>query len=266
VQRDRSRIGTVTRKENIAMKIVIIGGTGLIGSKLAQKLRAHGHEALAAAPSTGVDTITGAGLSEALKGATVAVDVSNSPSFEADAVMRFFDTSTRNVLAAETRAGVKHHVALSIVGTDRSPDNAYFQAKLAQERLIRASSIPYSILHATQFFEFTKAIAATATSGDTMRVPPVLYQPVAAEDVASELAQVTLAPPLNGDAELAGPERFTLDALVRIALDAWNDPRKVVTDPEALYYGSRTGANALVPLGEARLGKIRFQDWLREQR
>lgn len=247
------------------MKIVIIGGTGLIGSKLAQKLRAQGHEPLAAAPSTGVDTLTGAGLSEALQGASVVVDVSNSPSFEAAAVLRFFDTSTRNVLAAEAKAGVTHHVALSIVGTDRSPDNAYFQAKLAQERLIRASAIPYSILHATQFFEFTKAIAATATSGDTVRVPPVRYQPIAAEDVANELAQVATAAPLNGDADLTGPERFTLDAFVRSALEAWNDPRKVVTDPAAFYFGSPTSENALVPLGEARLGKVRFQDWLRQQ-
>lgn len=246
------------------MKIVIIGGTGLIGSKLAQKLRAQGHDALAAAPSTGVDTITGVGLAEALKKASVVVDVSNSPSFEAAAVLRFFDTSTRNLLAAEAAAGVKHHVALSVVGTDRSPDNAYFQAKLAQEALIRASSIPYSILHATQFFEFTKAIAATAASGDTVRLPPVLYQPIAAEDVASELAQVTLAAPLNGDADLAGPERFTLDAFVRVALEAWNDPRKVVTDPDATYYGSRTSETALVPAGSTRLGQVRFQDWLRQ--
>jgi uncharacterized protein YbjT (DUF2867 family) len=247
------------------MKIVIIGGTGLIGSKLAQKLRAQGHEALAAAPSTGVDTITGTGLAQALEGAAVVVDVSNSPSFEAAAVLRFFETSTRNVLAAGASAGVRHHVALSVVGTDRSPDNAYFQAKLAQERLIRAAAIPYSILHATQFYEFTRAIAAIATSGDTVRLPPVQYQPVAAEDVARELSEIALAAPLNGDADLAGPERFTLDALVRAGLEAWHDPRKVVTDPDALYYGSRTGETALVPAGSARLGKVRFHEWLQQQ-
>lgn len=247
------------------MKIVIIGGTGLIGSKLAQKLGAQGHEALAAAPSTGVDTLSGAGLAEALRGAAVVVDVSNSPSFEAEAVLKFFETSTRNVLAAEAAAGVGHHVALSVVGTDRSPDNGYFRAKLAQERLIRAAKVPYSILHATQFFEFTQAIVATATSGNTVRLPPVLYQPIAAEDVASELSQVALAAPLNGDVDLAGPDRFTLDALVRIALDAWQDPRKVVTDPDATYYGSRTSETALVPAGSTRLGKVRFQDWLRQQ-
>jgi uncharacterized protein YbjT (DUF2867 family) len=244
------------------MKIVVIGGTGLIGSKLVTKFREHGHEAVAAAPNSGVNTITGEGLAQALAGASVVVDVSNSPSFEPAAVLEFFETSTRNLLAAEAVAGVKHHVALSIVGLERSPDSGYFVAKLAQEKLIKASSIPYSIVRATQFFEFVKSIAAAATEGDTVRIAPVLIQPMAADDVAKAVGKVAVGEPLNGTMEVAGPEEFRFDVLIRRGLGAKKDPRKVVADPHARYFGAEMRERTLVPGGAARLGETRFEDWL----
>jgi uncharacterized protein YbjT (DUF2867 family) len=244
------------------MKIVVIGGTGLIGSKLVAKFREHGHEAIAAAPDTGVNTITGEGLAQVMTDASVVVDVSNSPSFEAAAVLQFFETSTRNLLAAEAVAGVKHHVALSIVGLERSPDSGYFAAKLAQEKLIKASSIPYSIVRATQFFEFVKSIAAIATDGDKVRIPPVLIQPMAADDVAKAVGKVAAGKPLNGTIEVAGPEEFRFDALIRRGLGAKKDPRQVVADPRARYYGAELSERTLVPGDGARLGEIRFEDWL----
>jgi uncharacterized protein YbjT (DUF2867 family) len=244
------------------MKIVVIGGTGLIGSKLIKKLVERGHEALAASPDTGVNTITGEGLAEALKGASVVVDVSNSPSFEDAAVLKFFETSTRNLLAAERAAGVGHHVALSVVGSDRLPDSGYLRAKVAQEKLIKASDIPYTIVRATQFFEFVKRIAGEATSGDTVRLAPVLLQPMAAEDVASEVGKVTLGAPVNGTVDIAGPEQIRFDVLIREGLAAINDPRQVLADSEARYFGTRLSERSLVPAGEARLGRIRFEEWL----
>jgi len=246
------------------MKIVIIGGTGLIGSKLVARLRERGHDALAAAPNTGVDTITGEGLAGALKGAAVVVDVSNSPSFEDAAALVFFETSTRNLLAAEADAGVGHHLALSVVGTERLPDSGYLRAKLAQEKLIRDSSIPYSIVHATQFFEFAKTIAAAATDGNTVRVPPVLFQPMAADDVAVAVERVAVGKPVNGVIEVAGPEQFRFNALIQRWLEAHNDPRTVVADPSARYYGTLLTERSLVPAGVAQLGAIRFEDWLRQ--
>jgi uncharacterized protein YbjT (DUF2867 family) len=248
--------------ERQIMKIVVIGGTGLIGSKLVKKLREQGHEALAASPDTGVNTLTGQGLAEALAGASVVVDVSNSPSFEDAAVMKFFETSTRNIIAAEAGAGVKHHVALSVVGTERLAESGYFRAKLAQEKLIKASAIPYTIVHATQFFEFVKAIAGAATAGDTVRLAPVLIQPMAADDVASAVAAVVLGAPVNGIVEVAGPEQIRLDTLIERGLSARNDRRKVVADPQARYYGAELGERTLIPAAGARLGKIRFEDWL----
>ena len=245
------------------MKIVVIGGTGLIGSKLVATLDEHGHEAVPAAPSTGVNTITGEGLSEVLTGAHVVVDVSNAPNWDDDAVMRFFDTSSRNLLAAEAAAGVSHHVALSVVGTDRLTDSGYFRAKLAQEELIEASSIPYSIVHATQFFEFVQGIADGATDGSTVRLPPALFQPMAADDVASAVARVAIGPPLNGIVEVAGPEQFRLDELVRRVLKAAGDPREVITDPQAQYYGINPGERTLLPGDDARIAETRFEDWLR---
>jgi uncharacterized protein YbjT (DUF2867 family) len=244
------------------MKIVIIGGTGLIGSKLVAKLRERGHEAVAASPNSGVNTLTGEGLAGVLTGASVVVDVSNSPNFEAKAVMKFFETSTRNLLSAEAAAGVGHHVALSIVGLERSPDSTYFPAKLAQEKLIKASSIPYSIVRATQFFEFVKSAADAATEGDTVRVPPALLQPMAADDVAKAVGQVAVGEPLNGTVEVAGPEEIRFDALIRRGLGARNDPRKVVADPNARYFGAELSERTLVPGKGARLGEIRFDDWL----
>ena len=244
------------------MKIVVIGGTGLIGSKVVKMLRELGHDATAASPDSGVNTITGAGLSEAMKGASVVVDVSNSPSFEDDAVMTFFEGSTRNLLAAEASAGVGHHVALSVVGTERLSESGYFRAKAAQERLIEASSIPYSIVHATQFFEFVTRIADEATDGDVVRLPPVLIQPIAATEVAAAVATVAVGAPLNGVVEVAGPEQVPFDALIRRGLVARNDPRKVVTDPHARYFGTELGERSLVAGSGARLGKVRFDDWL----
>lgn len=246
------------------MKIVIIGGTGLIGSKLVKKLQEHGHEAIAASPNSGVNTITGEGLAEVFAGASVVVDVSNSPSFEAAAVMEFFETSTRNQLKYEADAGVGHHVALSVVGTDRLPDSGYFLAKLAQEKLIKESSIPYSIVHATQFFEFAKGIADSATDGNTVRVAPVLIQPMAAEEVASAVGRVAAGAPLNGTIDIAGPEQFRLDEFIRYALSMRNDPREVVADPHGLYFGAELKERTLVPEGKAELGTIRYDDWIRE--
>lgn len=245
------------------MKIVVIGGSGLIGSKVVTRLREQGHEAVPASPNSGVNTLTGEGLAEVLQGAAVVVDVSNSPSFEAAAVLQFFETSTRNLLAHEAKAGVRHHVALSIVGIDRSPDNAYFRAKVAQEALITASSIPYSLVRATQFFEFVKSIADSATEGNKVRVAPVLFQPMASDDVASAVARAAMAAPLNGIVEVAGPEQFRFDDLIRQGLRARNDPREVVTDPQALYFGSKVSERSLVPDDGAQLGETRFEDWLR---
>lgn len=245
------------------MKIVVIGGTGLIGSKVVRRLAGRGHEAVAASPSTGVDTLTGRGLAGAVEGASVVVDVSNSPSFEAAAVLEFFETSTRNILDAEVAAGVGHHVALSIVGVRRLPDNGYFHAKIAQEDLIRGSRIPYSIVQATQFFEFGAGMADTATVGGAVRVPPVLFQPMAAEDVAEVVCGVAVGAPLNGTVEVAGPERFRFDEFIREVLNANDDPREVVADPHATYFGSELQERSLVPdEGAASLTGTRFKDWL----
>jgi len=255
----------MAKGEAIKMKIVVIGGTGLIGSKLVAKLRARGHEAVAAAPNTGVNTLTGEGLAEVLEGAQVVVDVTNSPSFEDAAVMSFFQTSTRNLLSYEGAAGVGHYVALSIVGSERLPQSGYMRAKVAQEKLIKQSAIPYSIVHATQFFEFNKGIADAATTGSTARIPPVAFQPMAADDVASALAQVAVGQPLNGTVEVAGPERFRFDEFIRQSLKARNDPREVIADPQAPYFGAELSESSLVPTGEAQLGKTRFEDWLKNQ-
>jgi len=245
------------------MKIVVIGGTGLIGSKVVGKLNALGHEAVAASPNSGVNTLTGEGLAEVLQGAQVVVDVSNSPSFEDTAVMNFFQTSTRNLLSNEAAAGVGHHVALSIVGSERIPDSGYMRAKVAQEKLIKEGSIPFSIIHATQFFEFVNRIADEATSANSVHLPPVLFQPMAAEDVASAVSAVAAGPPLNGTIEIAGPEQFRFDELIRKRLSELNDPREVIADPHARYFGAELSQNSLVPIGDAQLGKIRFEDWLK---
>jgi len=245
------------------MKIVVIGGTGLIGSKLVKKLRADGHDPLAAAPDTGADIITGNGLAEALAGAQVVVDVSNAPNWGDAAVMDFFQTSARNILAAETAAGIGHHVALSVVGTDRLQGSGYFRAKLGQEEAIKAAAVPSTILRATQFFEFVGRIADSSTHDGTVSLPPLLFQPEAADDVAAALADIAEAAPVNGTVELAGPERFRLDELVRHFLSATNDPRQVVTDVHAPYYGIEvTDERALVPGDNPRLGATRFADWL----
>src|SRR5689334_6610569 len=246
------------------MKIVVIGGTGLIGSKLVNKLREHGHEAVAAAPNTGVNTITGEGLAEALKGASVVVDVSNSPSWEDAAVLNFFQTSTRNLLTDEAAAGIKHHVALSVVGTDRLSESGYFRAKIAQEKLIKESSIPYSIVHATQFFEFLKGLADISMVGDKVHLPPVLFQPMAADDVASGVARVAVGQPVNGIVEIAGPEQFRVDELVRRRLGSLKDPREVIADPNARYGGARISERTLLPGNNARLGQTRFETWLNQ--
>jgi uncharacterized protein YbjT (DUF2867 family) len=245
------------------MKIVVIGGTGLIGSKVVEKLKQKGHEAIAAAPNTGVNTITGEGLKEAMAGAQVVIDLANSPSFEDKAVLEFFETSGRNLLAAEAAAGVRHHVALSIVGTDRTPDNGYFRAKVAQEKLIETSGIPYTIIRSTQFLEFLGGIAASSTDGNIVRLSPGLCQPIAADDVAAIVADVALTAPRNGIIEIAGPERAPFNEIVARYLKAVGDPREVVRDPEARYWGGRVEERSLVPLGEARLGRIGFNEWLR---
>jgi uncharacterized protein YbjT (DUF2867 family) len=244
------------------MKIVIIGGTGLIGSKLVTRLRGQGHQAVPASPDTGVNTLTGQGLAQALTGAAVVIDVSNSPSFEDAAVLEFFETSTGNLLAAEAAAGVGHHVALSVVGCDRAPGSGYLRAKVAQEKLIRASSIPYSIVRATQFFEFVQRIADEATDGNSVRIPPVLFQPIAAADVADAVARVAVGAPRNGVVEVAGPEQFRFDEFIRMGLGARHDPRQVIADPHARYFGTDLGERTLVPDADASLGEIRFEDWL----
>ena len=244
------------------MKIVVIGGSGLIGSKLVNQLRGHGHEAVAASPDSGVNTVTGEGLAEALKGASVVVDVSNSPSWEDEAVMKFFETSTRNLLASEATAGVGHHVALSVVGTERLLESGYFRAKMAQENLIKASAIPYSIVRATQFFEFVQGIADFSTIGNQVRLPTALIQPMAADDVASAVAQIAMGSPVNGMVEVGGPEQFGLDELVRQGLAEWKDPREVVADPHARYYGVELSEKTLVPGNDARLGETSFATWL----
>jgi uncharacterized protein YbjT (DUF2867 family) len=244
------------------MKIVVIGGTGLIGSKLVRNLGELGHDAVPASPDTGVNTLTGEGLAEALEGAAVVVDVSNSPSFEDEPVMNFFTTSTTNLLDAEASAGVGHHVALSVVGTDRLTQSGYFRAKLAQEKLIRKSSIPFSIVHATQFFEFVDAIADDATDGNTVRLPSALIQPIAAEDVATAVGRTAVGRPTNGINEVAGPEPFRFDELIRRALRERDDPREVLADPHATYFGVELGERTLLPGEDASLGATRFEDWL----
>jgi uncharacterized protein YbjT (DUF2867 family) len=247
------------------VKVVVIGGTGLIGSKLVATLGGHGHEAVPAAPNTGVNTLTGDGLGEVLDGAAVVVDVSNSPSFADDPVMEFFRTSTTNLLKYSAEAGVGHYVALSVVGTDRLAESGYFRAKIAQEELIRGSGRPYSIVHATQFFEFVKAIADFSTVDGEVRLPSALIQPMAADDVAAGVGRVAVGEPLNGIREIGGPEQFGLDELVRKGLAARNDPRTVVTDDRAPYYGVRIGERTLVPGPDAELGQITFDEWLARQ-
>ena len=248
------------------MKIVVIGGTGLIGSRLVTKLNALRHEAIAASPNSGVNTLTGEGLAEVLQSAQVVVDVSNSPSFADDEVMKFFQTSTGNLLSYERAAGVGHHVALSIVGTERLPGSGYMRAKVAQEDLIKKGPIPYSIIHSTQFFEFVKRIADEATAGNSVHLPPVLFQPIAADDVVSALFRVATSAPLNGAIEIAGPERFRFDELIRQRLTALNDPRKVIADPQARYFGAELSENSLVPITEAQLGETRFDDWINQSK
>ncbi len=248
------------------MKIVVIGGTGLIGSKTVAILRQGGHEVVAASPKRGINTITGEGLKEAMAGAQVVIDLANSPSFEDKAVLEFFETSGRNLLSAEEEAGVRHHVALSIVGTDRTPDNGYFRAKVAQEKLIEASSIPYTIVRATQFMEFLGAIVATGTDENVVRFSPGLFQPIAADDVAAIVADVALAAPRNGIVEIAGPERAPFNEIIARYLKAIGDPREVVSDTEARYWGGRLEERSLVPLGDARLGRIGFDEWFRRSR
>ena len=245
------------------MKIVVIGGTGLIGSKTAPILRQGGHEIVAASPKTGVNSITGEGLKETMAGTQVVIDLANSPSFEDKAVLEFFETSGRNLLAAEAAAGVRHHIALSIVGTDRTPENGYFRAKVAQEKLIKTSGIPYTIIRSTQFLEFLGAIAASSTDGRMVRLSPGLFQPIAADDVALVVADVALAAPRSGIVEIAGPERAPFNEIVARYLKAIGDPREIVSDPEARYFGGRVEERSLVPLGEARLGRIGFDEWLR---
>src|ERR1043165_9898002 len=245
------------------MKIVVIGGTGLIGDKLVKILREKGHGPLAASPSSGVNAIAGEGLADALAGAQVVVDLANAPAWEDKAVLEFFETSGRNLLAAESKAGVRHHVALSIVGTDRTPENGYFRAKVAQEKLIEASGIPYTIVRSTQFMEFLGGIAASSTAGNIVRLSPGLFQPIAADDVAAIVADVALAAPRNDIVEIAGPERAAFNEIVARYLKALGDPREVVRDPEARYFGGRVEEFSLVPLGEARLGRIGLDEWVR---
>jgi uncharacterized protein YbjT (DUF2867 family) len=244
------------------MKIVVIGGTGLIGSKLVEKLRQRGHEPLAASPDTGVNTLTGEGLAEALDDAQVVVDVANAPAWDDAAVLDFFQTSSRNLLAAETAAAVGHHVALSVVGTDRLPDSGYFRAKVAQEQLVKAGPVPYTIVRASQFFEFIGRIADSGTDGKTVRLPPALVQPEAADDVAAALADIAVGSPLNDTVELAGPEAFRLDELARRLLTARDDPRQVTADVHARYFGAELDDRSLTPGENARIAPTRFEDWL----
>ena len=248
--------------ERSNMKIVVIGGSGLIGSKVVTKLGEQGYKVIAASPNSGVNTLTGEGLAEVLEGASVVVDVSNSPSFEDAAVMEFFKTSTRNLLSYGAAAGVGHHVALSVVGSDRLPDSGYLRAKIAQETLIKESSIPYSIVRATQFFEFLKRIADSATEGNTVRLPSVGFRPLAADDVASVVARVAVGSPLNGTVEIAGPEQFRFDEFIRRGLSAHKDLRQVIADPHARYFGTELSEYSLVPGKDALLGETRFEDWL----
>jgi uncharacterized protein YbjT (DUF2867 family) len=249
--------------EGKIMKIVVIGGTGLIGSKLVKKLQEKGHDAIAAAPNTGVNTITGEGLKEALSGAQVVVDLANAPVWEDKAVLEFFETSGRNLMAAEKAAGVKHHLALSIVGSDRSPDSGYLRAKVAQENLIKASGIPYTILRSTQFFEFVDGIVKSGAEGDVVRLSPALFQPIASDDVVANLAELTLAPPLNGTVEVAGPEALPMDNFGRKFLAASGDQRKVIADVHWRYFGTELNDRSLTPGDHPRLGSIRFDEWLR---
>jgi uncharacterized protein YbjT (DUF2867 family) len=250
------------KNEGDIMKIVVIGGTGLIGSKLVNKLREQGHEAIAAAPNTGVNTLTGEGLAEVLKRTSVVVDVSNSPSWEDAAVLKFFETSTRKLLTGEAAAGVGHHVALSVVGTDRLSESGYFRAKIAQEKLIKESSIPYSIVHATQFFEFLKGLADISMVGDEVHLPPVLFQPMAADDVATGVGRIAVGRPVKGVVEIGGPEQFRVDELVRRRLASLKDPREVIADANARYAGAKLSEGTLLPGNTARLGDIRFETWL----
>src|SRR5437667_4555053 len=251
-----------SRMKETIMKIVVIGGTGLIGSKLVNKLREHGHEAVAAAPNTGVNTLTREGLAHALKGASVVVDVSNSPSWDDAAVLKFFETSTQNLLTYEAAAKVGHHVALSVVGTDRLSESGYFRGKIAQEKLITESSIPYSIVHATQFFEFLKGLADISMVSGKVHLPPVLFQPMAADDVASGVGRVAVGQPVNGIVEIAGPEQVRLDELVRRCLATLKDPREVIPDPNTRYSGANISQRTPVTGNNAQLGEIRFDTWL----
>jgi uncharacterized protein YbjT (DUF2867 family) len=248
------------------MKIVVIGGSGLIGSKTVALLRHGGHDVVVGSPSSGVNSITGEGLEGIMAGAEVVIDLSNSPSFEDKAVLEFFETSGRNLLAAEAAAGVRHHVALSIVGTDRTPENGYFRAKVAQEKLIEASGIPYTIIRATQFLEFLGGIADAGAEGNAVRLSPGLFQPIAADDVAAAVADLAQAEPQQGIVEIAGPERAPFDQIIARYLKATGDPREVVTDREARYFGGKVEEYSLVPLGEARLGRIGFDEWLNRSR
>jgi uncharacterized protein YbjT (DUF2867 family) len=248
------------------MKVVVVGGTGLIGSKVVEKLNAHGHEAVAASPNTGVNTLTGEGLAEVLEGASVVVDVSNSPSFADEDVMNFFRTATANLLKAEAEAGVAHHVALSVVGTDRLQASGYFRAKQAQEDLITASDIPYSIVHATQFFEFAKGLADGMTDGGTVRLPDAKIQPMVSDDVAAAVARTAVGTPVGGITEVAGPEAFQLDDFIRMGLTAKDDPREIVTDPHSTYWGAELEENTLLPGTGAQITETRFADWLAQQK
>ena len=253
--------GQAPAQKGLIMKLVVIGGSGLIGSKLVTKLREHGHEAVAASPNTGVNTLTGEGLADTLANAAVVVDVSNSPSFEDAAVLEFFETSTRNLLTAEAEAEVGHHVALSVVGTERLQQSGYFRAKSAQEKLIENSAIPYSIVHATQFFEFVPSMADAAADGGTVRFAPVLFQPIASDEVARAVARISVGSPLNGIVEVAGPEQFRMDEFFRDVLAMRGDPRVVVTDPHASYWGAELGERTLLPGADAVLGETRYGNW-----
>ena len=244
------------------MKIVVIGGTGLIGAKLINKLREHEHEAVAASPNSGVNTVTGEGLADVLKGASVVVDVSNSSDWEDAAVLKFFETSTRNLLAAEGAEGVGHHIALSVVGTQQLAESGYFRAKISQEKLIEESSVPYSIVQATQFFEFLKGLADISMIDGKVHLPPVLFQPMAADDVASAMSRVAVGQPVNGIVEIGGPEQFRVDELVRRRLASLKDPREIIADPNARYSGAKLSERTLVPGKNARLGETRFETWL----